>query len=178
VLQHRVSGLARFVVYAVAALALASGAACAQVSPAQVGGPGCIADGPPQTTLPREVLTIHTARGPVRFNVQVAADDASRTKGLMFVRSMPDDEGMLFDFHQPQSTAFWMRNTYLPLDLLFVTADGRIANIAHRAPTCSDAPIPGEGPIRVVIEINAGLAERLGIQPGDRVSGERTFPAS
>ena len=174
-LQHRVS-LPRFLLLGVAVLALAGGAACAQIAPAQVGGPGCVDDGPPQTGLPRETITIHTARGPVLFDVQVAADDASRTKGLMFVRSMPEGEGMLFDFHQPQSTAFWMHNTYIPLDLLFVNAEGRIANIAHRAPTCSDAPIPGRGQIRVVIEINAGLAERLGIQPGDRVTGQRTFP--
>jgi uncharacterized membrane protein (UPF0127 family) len=90
---------------------------------------------------------------------------------------MPEDEGMLFDFVQPQPTAFWMHNTYIPLDLIFVTSEGRIANIAHKAATCSDAAIPGSGPIRAVIEINAGLAERLGIRPGDRVTGERIFPA-
>ena len=174
-LQHRLTAVPRTLLICTAALALAGGVACAQVSP-QVGGPGCVADGPPQTGLPRETLTIQTQRGPVRLNVQVAADDASRTKGLMFVRDLAEGEGMIFDFHQPQPVSFWMHNTYTSLDLLFVAADGRIANIAARAPTCSDAPIPGRGLIRAVIEIEAGEAERLGIRPGDRVIGERIFP--
>jgi uncharacterized membrane protein (UPF0127 family) len=176
VFQYRLSRFPRFVFLSAAALALASGAACAQVSPEQVGGPGCVADGPPQTSLPRERLTIQTARGPVRFDLQIAADDPTRQKGLMFVRSMPQDQGMIFDFQQPQQTAFWMHNTYLPLDLIFVDAEGRIANIAHKAPVCNDNPVPGRGFIRAVIEINAGVAEKLGIQPGDQVTSDKTFP--
>ena len=175
-LQRRVTRFPRSVLLSVAVLALAGGAACAQVAPAQARGAGCVDDGPPQTRLPRERLTIHTTRGPVSFNVQLAADDATREKGLMFVRSMPEDQGMIFDFEEPQSTAFWMHNTYIPLDLIFVDGEGRIANIAHKAPTCNDNPIPGRGPIRAVIEINAGVAEKLGIRPGDRVSSEKTFP--
>ena len=178
-LQRRLTRFPRSLLLSVAALALAGGASCAQPAPVQSAarpGPDCVDDGPPQTGLPRERLTIQTARGPVRLNVQVAADDATRQKGLMFVRSMPEDEGMIFDFHTPQRTAFWMHNTYIPLDLIFVDGQGRIANIAHKAATCSDAPIPGQGLIRAVIEVNAGVAERLGIQPGDQVTGERIFP--
>jgi uncharacterized membrane protein (UPF0127 family) len=176
VFQRRLIRFPRSVFFSVAVLALVGGTACAQIAPAQVGGPGCVDDGPPQTTLPRERLTIQTARGAVRFDVQIADSDPTREKGLMFVRSMPADQGMIFDFHQPQQTAFWMHNTYIPLDLIFVDGEGRIANIAHKAPTCSDNPIPGQGRIRAVIEINAGVAERLGIQPGNRVTSERTFP--
>jgi uncharacterized membrane protein (UPF0127 family) len=161
-----------------AALALAGGAACAQPGPAPgASGPGCIADGPPQSGLPTEALTIQTARGPVRLKVQVAADGASREKGLMFVRRMGADEGMIFDFHQPQDVSFWMRNTYIPLDLLFVQADGRILTIAGNAPPCDDGQIPSGGPVRTVIELNAGAADRLGIRPGDRVVGQTIYPA-
>jgi uncharacterized membrane protein (UPF0127 family) len=159
------------------AVAFAAVASCAQGAPsAQALGPGCVADGRPQTTLPREKVTIETARGPVRLDLQVAADDRTRAVGLMFVRNMPADQGMLFDFHQAQPVSFWMHNTYIPLDLLFVDADGRILNIASRARPCDDAPIPSDGAARVVIELNAGTAERLGIRPGDRVTGERIFP--
>jgi uncharacterized membrane protein (UPF0127 family) len=84
---------------------------------------------------------------------------------------------MLFDFHEARPVAFWMHNTYLSLDLLFVDHQGRILNIASRAKTCSDAPIPSAGPARAVIELNAGAAERLGIRPGDRITGQRIFPA-
>lgn len=171
--------LQRFLLLGAGVVALAAGSACAQgaapVSAAS--GPGCVDDGPPQSGLPREVLTVHTSRGPVRLDVQVAADDRTRQTGLMFVRSMPENVGMLFDFHTARPVQFWMHNTYIPLDLLFVDAEGRILNIAARAPTCNDNGIPSEGAARSVIELNAGAAERLGIRPGDRVTGQRIYPA-
>jgi len=176
VFQRRLICFPRSVLISVAVLALASGVACAQVAPTQARGPGCVDDGPPQTTLKRERLTIHTTRGPARFEVQIADNDRAREKGLMFVRSMPENQGMIFDFIEPRSTAFWMHNTYITLDLLFVDGDGRVANIAHKAPTCNDNPIPGQGAIRAVIELNSGVAEKLGIQPGDKVTSETTFP--
>ena len=94
----------------------------------------------------------------------------------MFVRRMADDEGMIFDFHTPQVTAFWMHNTYIPLDLVFVQEDGKVLRIARNAPTCSDVSIPSGGPVRTVIELNAGTADRLGIKEGDWVTSTVTYP--
>ena len=180
-LQHRVTCV-RSLFAVIAALAVASGSACAQGAPATTAaasrpGPGCVDDGPPQTGLPHEALTVQTSRGPVRLDVQVAATEQTREKGLMFVRAMPQDEGMLFDFQPAQPVAFWMHNTYLPLDLLFVGEDGRILNIARNARTCDDTRIPSRGAARAVIELNAGAAERLGSRAGDRVTGQRIFRA-
>lgn len=158
-----------------AALALAGGTACAQPGPG-ASGPGCVADGEPQAGLPQDRLTIHTAAGPVPLRLQIAADDATRQKGLMFVRRMGPDEGMIFDFHAPRPIAFWMHNTYIPLDLLFVRADGRILSIARNARPCNDAEIPSGGPVRTVIELNAGAADRLGVREGDRVTSQVIYP--
>ena len=126
--------------------------------------------------LPRELLQIDTARGPVRFTMEVAADEASREYGLMFRRAMADDHGMIFDFHTPPTNvAFWMKNTLIPLDMLFVGPDGRIVNIAVMAKPHDETPVPSAGPIRAVIEINGGLAGKLGIRPGDRVRDAGVF---
>lgn len=129
----------------------------------------------PSKSLARETLHIDTGRGPVRFTMEVAPDEASREHGLMFRRAMADDHGMIFDFHTPQTVAFWMKNTLIPLDMLFVGADGRIVNIGAMAKPHDETPVPSAGPIRAVIEINGGLAERLGIKPGDRVRDPRVF---
>lgn len=87
----------------------------------------------------------------------------------MYRRSMAPDAGMLFDFGRPQPTTFWMKNTLIPLDMLFVGADGRIVNIHERAVPMSEEMIPSQGIVRAVIELNGGTAARLGIRPGDRV---------
>jgi uncharacterized membrane protein (UPF0127 family) len=177
VLQHQFLKASRLCLVIAAGLALA---APAYAPPAHAQGlrlaRGCVADGPPQTGLPTEQLAVNTGSGPKRFKVQIAADEATREKGLMFVRHMADDEGMIFDFKTPQQTAFWMHNTYIPLDLIFVQADGKILRIARNAPICSDAPIPSGGPVRTVIELNAGLADRLGMREGDYVTSTVTYP--
>ena len=179
-LQRILTVSPRVLIGCCAGIVLVGAAACAQGAPAppsEALGPGCVADGFPQTMLPREKLTIQTSRGPARFDVQVAADDDSRSTGLMFVRKMPADQGMLFDFQASRPVAFWMHNTYIPLDLLFVQADGRILSIARNAPTCNDGSIPSGGPVRTVIELNAGVADKYGIRPGDRVVSEKIYPA-
>jgi uncharacterized membrane protein (UPF0127 family) len=101
--------------------------------------------------------------------VEVAADDQSRETGLMFRKTMASDAGMLFDFHTPQEVSFWMENTILPLDMLFVRADGTIARVAENAVPYSRATIPSGEPVQVVIELNAGRAKALGIREGARV---------
>lgn len=119
--------------------------------------------------LPVETITIDTKTGPHSFSMEIAADDESREKGLMYRTAMAPDAGMLFDFHTPQLVSFWMENTVLPLDMLFVRADGTIARIKANATPYSRENIPSGEPVKVVIELNAGRAAALGIAEGARV---------
>jgi uncharacterized protein len=122
-----------------------------------------------QPPLPKEPLTILTKGGPRKFMVEVTRTEEQREEGLMFRRSMPLDQGMLFDFKEPMITQMWMKNTLIPLDMLFVDAHGRIVNIAANTVPKSLATISAAAPVRVVIELNGGVARTLGIKPGDRV---------
>jgi uncharacterized membrane protein (UPF0127 family) len=114
-------------------------------------------------------LTIVSATGPHRFTVEVAETPAQMEQGLMFRRTMAPDAGMLFDYKQPTMATMWMRNTLIPLDMLFVDAQGRIVNIQERAVPQSLDVIAATAPVRAVIELNGGTVARLGIAPGDRV---------
>ncbi|MET3410655.1 uncharacterized membrane protein (UPF0127 family) [Methylobacterium sp. 1030] len=116
-----------------------------------------------------EPLTIVTKAGPKRFDVEVMRDDAARARGLMFRRHMAADHGMLFDFEQNQPVTMWMKNTYLPLDMVFIRPDGTISRIAADTEPLSTAIIPSGGPVVAVLELNAGTAAKLGIAPGDRI---------
>jgi uncharacterized membrane protein (UPF0127 family) len=133
---------------------------------------GARAEGPesgaPQA-LPLRPLTIETRSGEVALQVQVADTDARRQTGLMFRKSMPETEGMLFVFQPMRQVAFWMKNTFIPLDLLFVDGDGTVVSIARDTVPFSLDPIPSEGPVRAVLEINAGASARLGIAEGDHL---------
>jgi len=120
--------------------------------------------------LPTAGVNVRTASGTHAFSVWIAADDSSRWRGLMYVRELPPDQGMLFLFDEPQYAAFWMKNTYLSLDLVFIAADGRVANVAHDATPHSLAPIPSRGPVTAVLELVAGSARRIGLAAGDRVT--------
>ncbi len=115
------------------------------------------------------VVTIVSADGKHNFNVELAETPAQMEHGLMFRRELAPDAGMLFDFKEPTMATMWMRNTLIPLDMLFVDEQGRIVNIRERAVPQSDAIIAAAAPVRVVIELNGGTASRLGIKPGDRV---------
>jgi uncharacterized membrane protein (UPF0127 family) len=114
-------------------------------------------------------LTIVSATGKHRFKVEIAETPAQMTQGLMFRRSLAPDAGMLFDYKEPTAATMWMRNTLIPLDMLFVDAQGRIVNIHQRAVPQSLDVIAAAAPVRVVIELNGGTAARLGIAPGDQV---------
>ncbi len=103
------------------------------------------------------------------FQVEVVRNDADRAQGLMYRRSMAADRGMLFDFGRVEPVAMWMQNTYLPLDMLFIRADGSIARIAANAEPLSTRTIPSGEPVLAVLELNGGTAARLGIKAGDRV---------
>ena len=117
---------------------------------------------------PGEVV-IETPAGSHRFTIELAATPGERARGLMFRRSMRLDHGMLFDFQTPQPVAFWMKNTPLPLDMLFIDATGTVVRIAADTVPFSETPVPSEQPIRAVLEVNAGVAKRLGITPGAKV---------
>jgi uncharacterized protein len=122
-----------------------------------------------QQPLPVETIRIDTAGGPQAFHVEVAADHVSQERGLMFRSEMAPDAGMLFDLHQSEQIAFWMKNTELPLDMVFIRADGTVSSIEPNAVPYSTDPIPSAEPVRAVLEINGGRANALGIKPGDKV---------
>jgi uncharacterized membrane protein (UPF0127 family) len=103
------------------------------------------------------------------FKVWVAADDARRARGLMHVRELADDEGMLFLYPEEQPIGMWMKNTYIPLDMLFVAADGRVMRVAENATPHSLATISSGRPALGVIELKGGTAAKLGIRAGARV---------
>jgi uncharacterized membrane protein (UPF0127 family) len=121
---------------------------------------------------PAELPTLEIASktGVHVFAVEIADTDQARAKGLMFRKEMPDGRGMLFDFHRDQEVSFWMENTYIPLDMIFIRGDGRILRIAENTEPLSTKLIPSGGPIRAVLEVIGGTARKLGIAPGDRVA--------
>ena len=116
-----------------------------------------------------EALTIAAATGRHLFQVEVARSDPDRARGLMHRRYMPPDRGMLFDFEREQPISMWMKDTYLPLDMVFIRRDGTIARIAADTEPLSTRTVPSGEPVLAVLELNAGTAARLGIKPGDRV---------
>lgn len=105
-----------------------------------------------------------------RFVVEVAATPADQERGLMFRDKLAPDAGMIFPMPRPEVATFWMKNTLIPLDLVFVRADGKIANIAANARPMSLALISASEPVTAVLEIAGGRAAELGIEPGDKVS--------
>ncbi|AWK87031.1 DUF192 domain-containing protein [Azospirillum thermophilum] len=123
-----------------------------------------------QERFDRSSLTVQTASGgKYRFDVELALTPAQQAQGLMFRQSMAADAGMLFLYDRPQPASFWMKNTLIPLDMLFIGADGRIVNIHDRATPQSLDAVNSAGPVKGILEINGGMAARLGIKPGDLV---------
>jgi uncharacterized protein len=116
-----------------------------------------------------EPLTIASGSGRHAFQVEVARNDGERAQGLMYRRSLAPDHGMLFDFARVQPISMWMQNTYIPLDMIFIRADGTIARIAENAEPLSTRTIPSGEPVLAVLEVNGGTAARLGLKAGDRV---------
>ena len=115
-------------------------------------------------------LTVQTAGGPQKFAIELALSDAQMEQGLMFRRSMPANAGMLFDFKHPTNVTMWMKNTLIPLDMLFLDNSGRIIDIHERAVPYSTDIIASRVPSRYVIELNGGTVARLGVKPGDQVT--------
>lgn len=119
--------------------------------------------------LPVVPLTVIHAGRRHAFRVEVARSMPDQAKGLMFRTSMGADEGMIFPMSPPRAASFWMRNTVIPLDIIFVGTDHKILNIAANAVPYSETPLPSAGRVSGVLELNGGRAAALGIGPGDRV---------
>ncbi len=124
----------------------------------------------PLRAADQQTLEIASKTGVHPFSVEMAVTDAERQKGLMFRKSLPEGQGMLFDFQTEQDTSFWMENTYISLDIIFIRGDGRILRIAENAEPLSRKLIPSGGPVRGVLEVIAGTTRKLGIAVGDRVA--------
>ena len=124
----------------------------------------------PVWAFDRNTVEITTRSGVQVFSVEIADTEAAREKGLMFRKSLPPGQGMLFDFHREAPVGFWMKNTYIPLDMIFIRSNGRIANIAENAKPRSETVIPSDGPVLAVLEVAGGTARKLGIVAGDRVA--------
>lgn len=115
-------------------------------------------------------LTVETQDGQAHhFTVELALTDEARTRGLMFRRELAPDKGMLFVFPDSDRRSFWMRNTYIPLDIIFIRRNGRIANIVENAEPETLTPRESKGRASAVLEIPGGRAAELGIGPGDLV---------
>ena len=125
---------------------------------------------------PLQPLEISTSKGPAKFMVEFADTEKTREYGLMCRKVMAPDRGMLFDFKGPvDNVAFWMRNTLIPLDIVYIRPDGTVLSIARNVPPLNENPVPAGGRIRAVLELASGRAAQLGILPGDRIV-HRIFP--
>ena len=114
-------------------------------------------------------LTVTGQGGTHTFRVELAETPEAQRKGLMFRTELPDDEGMIFPYDGTTAQSFWMKNTPLPLDIIYVGPDGRISNIAAMTEPYSLEPVYSVGPVLGVLELRGGLAAELGIEPGDKV---------
>lgn len=117
-------------------------------------------------------LTIHSANGKHRFTVEVASTSEQQSMGLMFRRSLGPNKGMIFPFDPPQFASFWMKNTLIPLDMIFIRPDGKIARIATATPL-DETPVPSGDTVAAVLEIRGGRSAQLGIRAGDKVDWTR-----
>lgn len=118
-------------------------------------------------------LVVNSASGTHVFEVEVVDTPESRARGLMYVMELAPDAGMLFDFEAERTVSFWMRNTYIPLDMIFIKADGVVQNIHVNARPHDTTSIPSDGPVQYVLEIPGGRSVELGIAAGDTVEHAR-----
>jgi uncharacterized protein len=125
-----------------------------------------------EITFKRSSLVVVAGGREIKFEIELALNEAERSRGLMFRKQLGPYEGMLFDFHREAPVSFWMKNTLIPLDMVFIAADGTIRHIHANAVPLSTDTIPSRFPVRGVLEINGGSARLLGIKPGDKVKHE------
>ncbi len=113
-------------------------------------------------------LVLHTQKGEYPFTVEVVDTPEKRAEGLMFRQSLAPDAGMLFDFKETREVSFWMRNTFIPLDMVFIAADGKVESIHVNARPHDPTSIPSGAPVQYVLEIPGGRSAEIGLRPGDR----------
>ena len=116
-----------------------------------------------------DTIVLRTASGDHNFNIEVMRTDQDRARGLMYRRSLPENAGMLFIYDRPQPAAMWMKNTLIPLDMVFIAPGGRVHRIESNAEPFSLTAIPSNGDIVAVLELNAGQADKIGLKRGDQI---------
>lgn len=122
-------------------------------------------------------LELRWTGGSAQFMVEIADNQDARAKGLMFRSSLDADRGMIFVYDSPRPVAFWMKNTLIPLDMLFIAADGRVLRIAERATPLSEVPIPSGDAVQFVLELAGGTAHQRGITTGATVRSPLIAPS-
>lgn len=148
---------------------LSTGAVLAQAEkPAPVSNPA-----PAQVPAEESALTLRTSTGTYEFTVEVVDTPESRARGLMYRLELAEDAGMLFDFQQERPVSFWMRHTFIPLDMIFIGADGVVRNVHANAKPHDETGIPSDGPVQFVLEIPGGRAAAIGLKAGDVVEHAR-----
>lgn len=145
-------------------------AACSPQPSAQAVAPAQMAAVHPESGLKVVPLTVTTPKGKRTFRVEVAATPEEQARGLMFRTALGPDEGMIFPRNPPDVASFWMKNTPLPLDIIFVGPDRKVINVAANTVPYSLEPVGSQGPTALVLELNAGRAAALGIGPGTPVA--------
>ncbi|WP_421998826.1 DUF192 domain-containing protein [Reyranella sp.] len=130
---------------------------------------GALAQPAPPIEFQRSSLVVDSGGRHIKFDVELALDEAQRARGLMFREKLGPYQGMLFDFHREEPVSFWMKNTLIPLDMVFIAADGTVKHVHANAVPLSTEAIPSQYPVRAVLEINGGSARLLGIKPGDKI---------
>ncbi|WP_255731370.1 DUF192 domain-containing protein [Phaeobacter sp. B1627] len=125
-----------------------------------------------QAACQRDQVDLRGPWGEARFGVEVVDTPGGRAMGLMYRAEMPARDGMLFVYEHPQRVAFWMKNTLIPLDMIFVEADGTVSHIHQNAVPGDLTPIPGGDKVLVVLEVNAGIVETYGITVGSQMRHE------
>jgi uncharacterized membrane protein (UPF0127 family) len=123
----------------------------------------------PASAMRRETLKLVTAQGEHTIDVEITETPEEKAQGLMFRSKLADTSGMLFFYEQPQEITMWMRNTYIPLDMVFIRADGTVHRIEPRTEPLSEAIIASRGSVVACLELAGGAAGQLGLKPGDRV---------
>ncbi len=156
-------------ILAAALICAAGGTVVAMSEPAQAGIPAdCLNMDLTPYSNP-ETLDIKSTAKTAHFNVEIAATSGQREQGLMCRANLKDDYGMLFEFDDSTERTFWMKDTISGLDIIYIAADGRIVSIAKDAKPLDWTPLPSHGDATGVLEIKAGLSDKLGLKPGDSV---------
>jgi uncharacterized protein len=155
-------------------LALITAACTAQTGGAtsKVADARCVAGkelGPSDAGLKQVQLCLQSGNKTRSYKVEVARTSQEQAQGLMFRKSLDDNAGMIFPFPEPKPASFWMKNTVIPLDIIFIRADGSIESIAANTTPYSETPVASGEPVKAVLELRGGLTKELGIKSGDKV---------